>query len=1416
MLYDSYHAKISKIVVFLRKIFKHIVLISIVAGVLLAALVGFMITKGKILDDTSLAEDFDLTYGDTLPIKASAMFGKVSYEYSTDGVAWSAEAPLRPGEYFVRATAKSVFGQARHGKTYTFELMPKEIEVFVDVDEMMYGETPSVSAELSFNDKVVCEGFVYADRFAKKTNISPDLSSVKIYTEEDVDVTDSYIIKAKTTDITVNPRPILITVSDEVMIYNDTKFSYDGYELSGGTLASGDVIQATFNKYLIDVGSIENTPELRVVTSDGFDTSVHYDISTEIGDITVDYRPIIIQTPNAEKVYDDTELFNDNFEVIGEYDIVEGHIAECVSKTTITDVDECENILIVEVKNANGEDKTENYSLFYETGMLKVTPRPITVSPVDGTWEYDGTEHSGEYVTEGLVDGHSLSAFTSTIIDAGKTDNEVFVETITNAYGEDVSFNYDIGYGNIATLEITKRPITIVYESGNVVYDGLEHTFDVYKDEQGRDLTFATGDGFVFTFPKFRWAGAYVNKPEVKITALRKNELGNLELKEFEFSDNYDVTEVSGTVVIEKCEITLKPIDFKKEYDGIAYQPESYDIVNGILPEGHSIDVKYMLLDDDINAGTHYVKIDQENTAIWFDSMPELSNSVTNNFNITFEDGILEITPRFLELTANSDSKPYDGTPLTNNGFEITDGSLVSGHSLSALVYGSQTEIGTSDNVIDERSIVITDANGFAVKLKNYDISCVNGSLEVRQRYLSVIANSYSKPYDGEPLFGTSVVVDELSEYNDGLIDGHYISDIVLSGSITNCGSTNNVIESIEIYDADGNPVTQYYAIEKHKGTLTITPRPITVKTDDISKEYDGEPLEAVWGPNSSVSKLLAKDTVSFIPNNSITDVGEADNEIVLSITDSITGLDMIEAGNYKITYEYGTLTVTPRMIVIKTSSAHKIYDGTPLMNTENFESNISDVLLPKDRFDGYLSFSTITDAGFTDNKVSFQIIDSSTNEDMFEKGNYAIDVENSDIGVLTVYKRSLTLVPTPVEYSKVYDGTPFECRNYMISNGGLANGEYIESILFSSIEADAKDDPYILTLAKITVRNMDLDDTTNNYEFTVEEIPVFIARRDITVTSGSAEKAYDGEALVYKAIFTVENSPYELVLGHWIRCDNVMGKQIEIGSSPNTIDGPVDIFDDDGNLVTHNYNVIQFEGTLTVVEPSGGGGEGPGGGPGGGDLPGNLIPLKINLDVLVKLYDGKSALYGYPNFYEVRSELPDGYTVTVEYKYDNSNAYTLTVGDINTNIDAVIKYKMGFGEEEVEPYFIIEVFDDSGMDVSDNYLPIIVPYNELGSDEDVIVQIKPINITFEAESDECYYIENTILSNPNAFIRRGSLLDGHYFVAKVVGELDKIGTVENELLGVTIYDANGNDVTANYNIKLRNGLLEFLAPEEE
>ena len=119
MLYDSYHEKISKVVASLRKIFKHIVLISIVSVLIITAIIAFMATKGIVLDDKSDPEKFEMTYGETIPLKSKALFAKVVYEYSEDGDEWSIEEPNLPGKYMVRATSKAIFGNARYGKVYS-------------------------------------------------------------------------------------------------------------------------------------------------------------------------------------------------------------------------------------------------------------------------------------------------------------------------------------------------------------------------------------------------------------------------------------------------------------------------------------------------------------------------------------------------------------------------------------------------------------------------------------------------------------------------------------------------------------------------------------------------------------------------------------------------------------------------------------------------------------------------------------------------------------------------------------------------------------------------------------------------------------------------------------------------------------------------------------------------------------------------------------------------------------------------------------------------------------------------------------------------------------------------------------------------------------------------------------------------
>lgn len=85
-----------------------------------------------------------------------------------------------------------------------------------------------------------------------------------------------------------------------------------------------------------------------------------------------------------------------------------------------------------------------------------------------------------------------------------------------------------------------------------------------------------------------------------------------------------------------------------------------------------------------VNVGTYVVKVRATNP----------------NYETRYDEGTVSITARPLEITAGSKSKEYDGTPLTDNSYEITSGSLATGDELASVtVTGSQTEVGWSANV---------------------------------------------------------------------------------------------------------------------------------------------------------------------------------------------------------------------------------------------------------------------------------------------------------------------------------------------------------------------------------------------------------------------------------------------------------------------------------------------------------------------------------------------------------------------------------------------------------------------------------------------------------------------------------------------------------------------------------------------
>ena len=123
--------------------------------------------------------------------------------------------------------------------------------------------------------------------------------------------------------------------------------------------------------------------------------------------------------------------------------------------------------------------------------------------------------------------------------------------------------------------------------------------------------------------------------------------------------------------------------------------------------------------------------------------------------NLTAEDGatvtLYAKWKRTVTITANSDTKVYDGTALTVGGYTATG--LYDGDVLTATVTitGSQTNVGTSDNVItDVESVVIM--RGEENVTADYAIATENGTLTVNPKVVdnpTIILSQTEYTYDG-------------------------------------------------------------------------------------------------------------------------------------------------------------------------------------------------------------------------------------------------------------------------------------------------------------------------------------------------------------------------------------------------------------------------------------------------------------------------------------------------------------------------------------------------------------------------------------------------------------------------------------------------------------------------------------------
>ncbi len=453
-----------------------------------------------------------------------------------------------------------------------------------------------------------------------------------------------------------------------------------------------------------------------------------------------------------------------------------------------------------------------------------------------------------------------------------------------------------------------------------------------------------------------------------------------------------DLINTNG-IDLSKPTITIEPISVTKEYDGTPLELSEYKVISGEMwIEKDNIHFEVTSTATLVDAGTIPATLTVR-------VLDENNNDVTKNYNIVTTNANIKITPIYITFRTFGKSKKYDGTPLKAemDSFEYVSGKALNGHTLTYNVSGSITKVGEADISV---YIDAMDDKGHFVNPNNYQAKYTNdsGKLVVLARALKILTDTFKFDYDGLPKTNINVVMgeNELFETHN-LVYLQLINDYVLPGNYES--STYN----FKVTDENGNDITEYYYID---GTfinkIIINKRPITISTKDISKIYDGKPIDLTNAYEVSAGSVLRNnELIVEFDNTKFTEVGKISNTAHVSIKNGKNNVN----DYYEITYAFGNLEITKLEITIHTNSNAFDYDGL-----EHQESNYDVVGLHNNWKIEFSNWPKVINEKETKSNIPDYKIYNNSGELVYTKGDV-----NKNISV-TLIPGTITINEVPVE----------------------------------------------------------------------------------------------------------------------------------------------------------------------------------------------------------------------------------------------------------------------------------------------------------------------------------------------------------------------------------------------------------------
>ena len=372
-------------------------------------------------------------------------------------------------------------------KTYDGMELKAE-EYTITQGELVYGDTVTVTE--------------YASRILAGT--TKNNATVQFFNKDGEEITHLYNPTKEKGDLVVLKREIEITTHSASKKYDKTPLTA-GYEITGGSLANGDIEEMLFQTSITNAVEEKNEMQFTFKNSAGEEVKSCYQLTVNPGTLTITPRTLLFGFDDMQHTYDGTEVQDFAWKLLACDGVVGGDELQAVyASAQVEGQDNSDpsmgsgagyippiNVGRYEVSvdfvfvHDGVNDQSHNYIVENEKGLLEILQRAIVLELCDAVRPYNGKPLTSkvymdvgeQYGALSLVENHFADIQTSSsITELGNALNIAEGVIITDQDGNDVTDNYDPSFRN-GLLTVIKRKITVSPLYIKKPYDGTPLTY---------------------------------------------------------------------------------------------------------------------------------------------------------------------------------------------------------------------------------------------------------------------------------------------------------------------------------------------------------------------------------------------------------------------------------------------------------------------------------------------------------------------------------------------------------------------------------------------------------------------------------------------------------------------------------------------------------------------------------------------------------------------------------------------------------------------------------------------------------------------------------------------------------------------------------------------------------------------------